>query len=68
MAEDDPMRVLLSLLVIFYLVGVGIALAPTFQANWSKASAAQLAGSVAQSLPGAMAWPATAYRAVAGRG
>jgi hypothetical protein len=29
------MRVLIALLVIVYLVGVGVALAPTIKANWS---------------------------------
>jgi hypothetical protein len=58
------MRVLIVLLVIFYLVGVGVALAPTFQSNWSTVTASQLAGAVANNLPHAMSWPATAYRGI----
>ena len=32
------MRLLIALLVIIYLVGVGVVLAPTIEANWSTAS------------------------------
>jgi hypothetical protein len=32
-AEDDSMRVLIALLVIAYLVGVGVALAPAIKGN-----------------------------------
>ena len=62
------MRVLLAVMFITYFVGVGIALAPTIQTKWSTASAADLAAGVAQGLPGAMAWPARAYRSVAEHG
>ncbi len=31
------MRTLIGLLVIIYLVGVGVALAPTIKANWNTA-------------------------------
>jgi hypothetical protein len=58
------MRVFIALLVIFYLVGVGVALAPTFQSNWSTVSASQFAGAVANNLPRAMSWPAAAYRGI----
>ena len=53
------MRLLIALLVIIYLVGVGVVLAPTIEANWSTASASQLVGSVATELPRALSWPAT---------
>jgi len=59
------MRLLIALLVIIYLVGVGVVLAPTIEANWSTASASQLVGSVATELPRALSWPATAYRNIA---
>ncbi len=59
------MRALITLLVIIYLVGVGVALAPTIKANWSTASAAQFVRSVATELPKALSWPATAYRNIA---
>jgi hypothetical protein len=61
------MRALLALLVIIYLVGVGVVLAPTIKANWSTASASQFFGSVATELPSALLWPATAYRNAVGR-
>jgi len=62
------MRLLIALLVIIYLVGVGVVLAPTIKENWSTASASQLLGSVATELPRALSWPATVYRSTAGRG
>ena len=61
------MRGIIALLVIIYLGGVGIALAPTVQANWSTASASQLFGNVATELPKAVSWPATAYRSITER-
>jgi hypothetical protein len=62
------MRVLIALIVILYLVGVGVALSPTIQAKWSSASASDLATSVAQELPNAIAWPARAYHSITARG
>ena len=67
-AEDNSMRLLIALLVIIYLVGVGVVLAPTIEANWSTAYASQLVGSVATELPRALSWPATVYRSIAKRG
>jgi len=60
------MRALVALIVIIYLVGVGVALAPTIQSKWSTASAADLTASVMQELPGAVAWPARAFHSIAG--
>ena len=62
------MRLFIALVLIIYLVGVGVALAPTIRANWSTATASDLAASVAQDLPRAVAWPARAYRSIAERG
>ncbi|MGO9431864.1 hypothetical protein, partial [Rhodoblastus sp.] len=59
------MRMLITLLVIAYLVGVGVTLAPTIKANWSTAPASQFAESVLADLPRALSWPATAYRSIA---
>ena len=56
------MRALIGLLVIIYLVGVGVVLAPTIQANWSTGSASEFVERVVAQLPRALAWPATAYR------
>jgi hypothetical protein len=58
------MRVLIALLVIVYLVGVGVALAPTIKANCTG-PASQFVESVATDLPRALSWPATAYRSIA---
>jgi Flp pilus assembly pilin Flp len=60
------MRVLIALVVIIYLVGVGVELAPTFQANWSTVPASQLAGAVGQALPGALTWPMSVYHRYVG--
>jgi hypothetical protein len=58
------MRILVTLLMIAYLVGVGVALAPTIKTNWSTVPASQFAGSISDELPGALSWPATAYRSI----
>jgi hypothetical protein len=62
------MRALIALIVIVYLVGVGVALSPTIHAKWNSATASDLARSVEQALPNAVAWPATAYHSIADRG
>ena len=59
------MRALIGLLVIIYLVGVGVALAPTIKANWNTASASEFVGRVATELPRALSWPAAVYRNIA---
>jgi len=61
------MRALIALIVIVYLVGVGVALSPTIQAKWNSASASDLATSVGQALPNAVAWPARAFHSIADR-
>jgi hypothetical protein len=61
------MRAIIALIVIVYLVGVGVVLAPTIQAKWSSAPASELATSVGQALPNALAWPASTYHSIAGR-
>jgi hypothetical protein len=60
------MRAIILLLVIIYLVGVGVVLAPTIQAKWNTATASELFGSVVQELPRALSWPAEVYRNVTG--
>jgi hypothetical protein len=62
------MRAILALVVIVYLVGVGVVLAPTVQAKWNSAPASELAASVGQALPNALAWPAGVYRSLIGHG
>ena len=55
---------LITLLVIAYLVGVGVALAPAIKGTWSPGSASPLAEDVAAELPKALSWPKTAYRSM----
>jgi hypothetical protein len=62
------MRGLLSLIAIVYLVGVGVALAPTIQENWRHATVSQLVVGIVQDLPAAATWPAKAYRSLIARG
>jgi hypothetical protein len=61
------MRVLIALIVIIYLVGVGVALAPTVEAKWSSGTAAEFVASVGQGLPHALTWPARLYRDMTSR-
>jgi hypothetical protein len=61
------MRALIGLIVIVYLVGVGVVLAPTVRSGWNTGTAAELSASVAQSLPEALAWPAGLYRSLTDR-
>ena len=61
------MRALIGLIVIVYLVGVGVVLAPTVSGKWNTGTASELSSSVVQALPGALAWPAAAYRNLTGR-
>ena len=62
------MRALIVMVVIVYLVGVGVGLAPTISAKWNSAPAQDLATSVGQALPNALAWPARVYHGMSDRG
>jgi hypothetical protein len=62
------MRAVIALIVIIYLVGVGVVLSPTIQAKWNGASASNLAASIGQALPNALAWPAGVYHSMTGHG
>jgi hypothetical protein len=59
------MRIILGVLIITYLVGVVVALAPTITRlrNWDTPS--ELYASVMNALPSAFAWPVTAYHEMA---
>jgi hypothetical protein len=59
---------LIALAVVIYLVGIGVVLSPTIQANWRSASASDLVASVAHELPNAVAWPARAFHSVTAHG
>ena len=62
------MRMLVALLVIVYLVGVGVVLAPTVKAKWNTGPTSQFVTSIADEIPTALAWPATIYRRTTERG
>ena len=62
------MRAVVALIVIVYLVGVGVVLSPIFQAEWNSASASNLAASIGQALPSALAWPAGVYHSLTDHG
>jgi len=62
------MRALIALVVIVYLVGVGVALAPTIESKWNSATAAEFASSVGEQLPYAFAWPARVFHSISNRG
>jgi hypothetical protein len=61
------MRAFIALIIIVYLIGVGVALAPTIQGKWSTATAAELTSSVGQALPNAFAWPVIVYHDITGK-
>jgi hypothetical protein len=62
------MRAVIALIVIVYLVGVGVVLSPIFQAEWNSGSASNLAASIGQALPNALAWPAGVYHSMTDHG
>jgi len=61
------MRALITLIVVVYLVGVGVVLAPTVSGKWTTGTASELSASIVQALPGALTWPASVYRNLIGR-
>ena len=64
--SDTKMRLLLSIIVIIYLVGVGVVLSPIIRSTWNTEPASVLADRVVQALPDALTWPMKAARAFAG--
>ena len=52
---------ILALVVVVYLIGMGVVLAPTVQTEWNSATAAEFTGSVLRELPRAAVWPQTLY-------
>jgi hypothetical protein len=55
------MRTFIALVVVIYLMGIGVMLAPTISSKWNGGTASDLFASVWRELPGALAWPATMY-------
>ena len=51
---------LLSLLVLVYVIGIAVQLAPSAQAGWDTQSASQLVAGMVEELPHAAAWPVRA--------
>ena len=62
------MRAVIALIVIVYLVGVCVVLSPVIRAEWNSGSASNLATSVGQALPNALAWPAGIYHSMTDHG
>ena len=62
------MRTLIALIAIVYLVGVGVVLSPTVEAEWNSGTASNLFASIEQALPNALAWPAGIYRSMTTHG
>jgi hypothetical protein len=55
------MRTFIALVVVVYLVGVGVVLAPTFSAKWNNGTASDLFASIWVEFPSALAWPVMTY-------
>jgi hypothetical protein len=51
------MRLVLTLLLMVYLVGVGVVLAPIVSTRWNSEPVSTFTESVAQALPNALIWP-----------
>jgi hypothetical protein len=60
------MRLLLSLIIIIYLIGVGVVLSPVIRSGWNSDPASVLTGHVVEALPAALAWPVRAAHVLAG--
>ena len=54
-------------MVIVYLVGIGVVLAPMVQTEWNTGTASEFFGSILQELPLAAAWPVTLYHRMTDR-
>ena len=62
------MRVVIATLLIVYLIGVGVDLAPAIWSGWSSGNGAIMLGNMTRTLPDALAWPVSAYRSISGTG
>ena len=62
------MRLLILVVLVVYLVGVGVALAPIIQSKWNESTASDFSASVLRATPSALAWPARLYRSLTGPG
>lgn len=48
---------LLSLLLLIYVIGIGVQLAPTVEAAWDTDTASEVSAKVMDELPSAARWP-----------
>jgi hypothetical protein len=53
--EDWLTRLIIGILVVIYLIGVGVELAPTVKANWNNDTTSQFFASVVAETPRALA-------------
>jgi hypothetical protein len=58
------MRVLILLIVVVYLIGVGVALAPVVKSKWNDGTASDFSASVVQAAPAALLWPVGLYQSL----
>jgi hypothetical protein len=61
------MRGFLAFVLIGYLVGVVVVLAPTIQAKSRTSRASDLTAGVLQALPNAVVWPQRVFHNITGR-
>jgi hypothetical protein len=59
-------RVVIAILLIVYLIGVGVELAPSVWSGWSTGNSSLMLGAITRRLPEALAWPVLFYRSIAG--
>ena len=61
--QDTPNRLALVIrvIVVVYLIGVSVALAPVVKTKWTSVSAYDLVTGVGHALPDALAWPIRLY-------
>jgi hypothetical protein len=60
------MRLLIPLVLVVYLIGVGVVLAPTVSTRWATSTASDLFFSIWLELPHALAWPGAMYHRMIG--
>ena len=58
---------LISLLLLVYVIGIGVLLAPTVQENWDRETAEQVFARVMDELPRAAAWPVRVFDSIRGK-
>ncbi len=60
------MRVVIAILLIIYVIGVGVELAPSVWSGWSTGNGSLMLGAITRALPEALAWPVLVYRSIMG--